>query len=654
MKLVKMQIANFRSVEQSDPFSLEQVTCLVGKNEAGKSAVLLALAALNPHPSTPVTMDKERDYPRRLLTRYKELHPVEEAVTVHTVWELSKDEQAAVTKDLGEAVLKSPLVEVWRRYQGTGPEWKIELDLQKAVDHALAGAFDEAQVAALREATDAPDLVEKLSSLPVETDEQKKLLDRLREYKTFHDRAVALLTLQLPYLMYFSNYDRMEGAVHIESLKTLKEGDIAREEQSGKKLFMEFLDYAGVPLDDILNVKTYETFNAKLQAASNSITDQILEYWTQNSDLSVEVDIRPAHPGDPAPFNTGTVGRARIYNSLHRVDTLFSERSVGFVWFFSFLVKFAQVKAAGKPTILLLDEPGLSLHGKAQGDLVRYFDQKLAPHHQIIYTTHSPFMVGPDKLASARIVEDVVEQRAGRRVSIGTKVREDIVSTDPDTLFPLQGALGYEITQTLFTDKHSLLVEGTSDVLYLQALSYALKSRRRAGLDSRWTICPTGGIGNVRAFVSLFGGGNKLDVAVLADQTKKDLKKIEELRRSAILKTGRVWTISDFTGKSESDVEDLFEPELYVHVINSAYRLPAAFALTAQSLEDADKNTVRLVKKAEAAFRTMPEPMPTYDHLTPAAWLVNNLTQLDKDSQAVVGTLQRAERLFVALNAALQ
>ena len=68
-------------------------------------------------------------------------------------------------------------------------------------------------------------------------------------------------------------------------------------------------------------------------------------------------------------------------------------------------------------------------------------------------------------------------------------------------------------------------------ILYLQALSQALKSRKRAaGLDTRWTICPTGGIGNVRAFVSLFGG-NKLDVAVLADQTKKDLKKLEELRK---------------------------------------------------------------------------------------------------------------------------
>ena len=83
-------------------------------------------------------------------------------------------------------------------------------------------------------------------------------------------------------------------------------------------------------------------------------------------------------------------------------------------------------------------------------------------------------MVQTDKLLCARIVEDQIEEKNGRRTSKGTKVREDILSHDRDTLFPLQGALGYEITQTLFVGKNTLLVEGPSDILYLQALSSAL------------------------------------------------------------------------------------------------------------------------------------------------------------------------------------
>lgn len=74
MQLQKVHVTNFRSVDNSEEFTVGPVTCLVGKNEAGKSAILLALAALNPHPATPAVFNKERDYPRRLLTQYEERH----------------------------------------------------------------------------------------------------------------------------------------------------------------------------------------------------------------------------------------------------------------------------------------------------------------------------------------------------------------------------------------------------------------------------------------------------------------------------------------------------------------------------------------------------------------------------------------------------
>jgi len=92
MKLIEAHVTNFRSAEDSEPFSLENITCLVGKNEAGKSAILLALAALNPHPSTPVVFDRERDYPRRHLTAYSQRHKGEEAVAIQTKWKLTDEE----------------------------------------------------------------------------------------------------------------------------------------------------------------------------------------------------------------------------------------------------------------------------------------------------------------------------------------------------------------------------------------------------------------------------------------------------------------------------------------------------------------------------------------------------------------------------------
>nr|MCU0491488.1 AAA family ATPase [Chloroflexaceae bacterium] len=383
---------------------------------------------------------------------------------------------------------------------------------------------------------------------------------------------------------------------------------------------------------------------------SNRITDQLREYWTQNPHLEIEIRVTRGESHDRPPFNEGIVARARVKNSLHKVTVPFSERSAGFIWFFSFLVKFAQVQKDGGELILLLDEPGLTLHGKAQADLLRYFAEKLAPHHQIIYSTHSPFMVSADDLPSIRIVEDhVTSPRPGQWVSEGTKVRSEPLVTDRDTLFPLQGALGYELTQTLFVGKHTLLVEGPGDILFLQAWSSALQRRQKPGLDQRWTLCPAGGIDKIQPFVSLFVGA-KLNIAVLSDFTKADKRKFDNLRQNKILENERLLTFASVLGVDEADVEDVFSLELYISVVNQAYTLPAAHQLTVKQVQEADPNTTRLVKKVEACFRLLPPNFPTFDHYTPAEWLFRHPEILDGDTKEVTETLARAEQIMTLLN----
>ena len=300
--------------------------------------------------------------------------------------------------------------------------------------------------------------------------------------------------------------------------------------------------------------------------------------------------------------------------------------------------------------ILLLDEPGLTLHGKAQGDLLRYFDEKLAPRHQVIYTTHSPFMVPADNLPAVRIVEDrIFQPRPGQWTSEGTKVRDDTLATDRDTLFPLQGALGYEITQTLFVGKHTLLIEGPGDILFLESLSSALVRRGKTGLNRRWTMCPAGGIDKIQPFVALFSG-QKLDIATLSDYAKPDKKKFESLRQNKVLESERLLNFATILGLQEADIEDIFSPALYAEVINEAFDLPAANRATAQLLLDADQNTTRLVKKAEAFFAVLPPGAPEFNHFAPAGWLFFNPGVLDQKTPEVNETLDRAEKVIAALN----
>jgi hypothetical protein len=251
----------------------------------------------------------------------------------------------------------------------------------------------------------------------------------------------------------------------------------------GDKIFLDFFEYAGTTREDLKDVDRREELKAKCEAAGNEIIEEIFQFWSQNNALEVLIEIDNAKPKDPALFNKGMVADIRIKNINHKATLPLSERSAGFVWFFSFLAQFRQLKKTpgNGNAIILLDEPGLTLHGKAQGDLMRFMVERLLPDHQVIFTTHSPF--------------------------------------------PLQSALSYEVTQSRFIGASSWLVERPSDIVYLQVVSQALVRRGRVGLDPKWTLYPSGGIDRIAPFMRMFGG-NRINVAVLSDIAVGDKTKI--------------------------------------------------------------------------------------------------------------------------------
>ena len=480
--------------------------------------------------------------------------------------------------------------------------------------------------------------------------EEQAMLDEIENYADggVEEAVNESLVERMPKMFYTSHYDRISGEISANQLIADRSNERIT---TGDQIFLDFLEYAGTSLDDLDGTSQYEQLTAKCEAASNDITDEIFEFWSQNDALTVQIDPHEGQPVDDVPFNSGSIVTARIYNQHHRASVPLTERSAGFVWFFSFLAQFKQMQKKAPGSVILLDEPGLSLHGKAQSDLVRYIIERLLPDHQVIYTTHSPFMVPPDRLHDVRVVEDVIESDTPRPIIRGTKVSDDVLTVDKDTLFPLQAYLGYEITQSLFIGENVLLVEGPSDILYLQAASNALKTQSREGLDARWTICPSGGIDKFFPFVSLFGG-HDIKIAVLCDYASGFKKKIARLRESELIPTEQIFTAADFTEKDESDIEDFFEPELFVDIVNNAYELNSEHAIKVEELQNENTST-RQVKQVEILFRTKPSDVPDFDHFKPSAWLIRNADILEDGTEKVTKTLERFENAFRAVNALL-
>lgn len=228
------------------------------------------------------------------------------------------------------------------------------------------------------------------------------------------------------------------------------------------------------------------------------------------------------------------------------------QRSEGFQWMVSFFIVFeSQADNDYKNCILLLDEPATSLHALKQKEFIKTIS-KLAEKNQTIYTTHSPFMISQDELDLVRIVE--LTDR-----SIGTKVNNKIISNDPAALFPLQEALGYNLAQSMFTAKKNVLLEGLTDLWYLEGINSLFDKN----LDSNIALLPVGTSAKISYYASMLSNNELKAVALLDSDSAGDRSAMQDtvihsLGAKNILRT------KEFLNReiNNSEIEDLIRETL--------------------------------------------------------------------------------------------
>ena len=650
MKLTAVRVQNYKCIDDSNEFSINDLTCLAGKNESGKTALLQAMRRLNPVEEAESDFGVLMEYPRRRQHEADADDPSAREVLA-TSWDLSEEDLASVKDVVGpNAIQKSVKVSVRRGYDNK-TEWEFEIDESQIIPFVVSEIpqlSESAKECALSHST-LESLHSWLTSLPEPNEGETLLLRHIQERFPYNNPSNAVskvLTDRLPRFLYFPTYGTLPGRVKVEDIESKANNEDSQSESD--RFFLALLALANTDIKALRDAQSYEELKARLESVSNRLSNEIFEYWTQNQQLAVEFDYREARQGDPHPFNNGHILTLRVHNLRHRVSVGFDERSAGFVWFFSFLVWFSQMERKyGDKLIILLDEPGLSLHGKAQGDLLRYMKEKLLPKYQIIYTTHSPFMIDTENILGVRTVEDVVENN----VQIGTKVSERVFSSDADTLLPLRAALGYDITQSLFIGEHSLLVEGPSDLLFLQWFSRQLTKEGRTGLNARWTITPVGGIDKLGSFNALFGA-NDLHVAILTDFHSGDKRKIRALTESGLLAAGHLFSATEFVEQEEADIEDMLGKDFYFYLVNQCYDLKGNERLSNNTRSGNAPALILEEVKQHFRTRAVSTETPEFDHLSPAAYLFEHGNDFS-ETEGLEEALGRFEKLFESVNALL-
>lgn len=626
MLLKKVTIHKYKSFLTEQSYEVESaITRIVGKNESGKTALLEALAKSNYfEDNAEFKFDKDLDYPRSELTKVRSENPA----VLTCEYELSDDIIENVEDDFVEGIVAGKTFSVTSYYDNSKTISGISTDFEAFKEWLISVTDIEDQGSALIRAARSYSDVEKSVSENISIPGMKDIkaeLDKIKKdangwtntlngyiYKKYISPAI-------PKLWYFSDYFSLPCRINLNEFATGRPtGSISSEEFKIAKALFEL---SGLQISDIQSESNFEVFKAQLEATSNSITDDMFEYWSTNQNLEIRFEI------EHAPNNVRYLN-IRIYNSKHRVTLPLKNRSKGFLWFFSFLVWFSKIQGdKNSKYILLLDEPGLSLHASAQNDLLRFIDEKLAPDYQVIYTTHSPFMIDSLKLNEVRTVYDTQNPK------IGSVVSDAVEEKDSDTLFPLQAALGYTIAQNLYVSPNNLLVEGISDLVYLNHFSSILKEQGKEGLKEDVTIVPVGGADKIATFISLMRGNELSTVCLLDTFTDQSAQaRLKRMVEHKIIADKKIVFYHTVIGQAFADIEDLFSKEEYLTLYNGAFRTTVQMS----ELEN-EKPIMAQLKRINGK---------SFNHYSPANYLAKNISTITFSQE----TLERFEKLFKLIN----
>lgn len=592
MRLSKARIRMYRSIRDTGEFEIENgKTILVGPNESGKTVILQALQQLN-KPGEVGGFESLRDYPRSEYDDIKRgiVDPAKVTV-VEGHFTLDESDLEGLPKGyegctyiLGRNLDNS----AWYRIDGA-PEVPNYASLSKSLKRlcsyvdARKGADEPSPSAALAELTS-----EWIDSTIINSDRSVKLrawlentlplIDKSNETegKCYDDlraacsvaenRAVALKHLEkrIPIFVLFNNYFRVRPRIHLAHLAQRVASNVLDDEQYdyGNVCLLKLLGFTAQELADIGNtpqpkegdaaaLKTYtdnlDSRSYQLNAASVKLTSEIASVWNPNPDEPEAYRLRIQADGQYLKV---------VVEDELGVEIELDQRSEGFQWLVSFFVVFfAEATEKHKNAILLLDEPGLHLHGLKQRDF-RETISRLAAKNQTLYTTHSPFLVGPEELDMVRVV-DITDRK------IGTKVHGDLSSEDPAALLPLQEALGYDLAQSLFSKSRNLVLEGLTDYWYVEAVAQLLRAAGMADLDEKIALIFANGAGKVVYYATILHA-HKLKVAALLDsdtagnQAAQQDTLVNTLGNKKILRTK-----DSFSGKvPRPEIEDLLRETL--------------------------------------------------------------------------------------------
>jgi predicted ATPase len=644
MMLVRFRVTTFRSVEDSGWIDVDDVTAFIGTNESGKSNLLLPLWKLNPakdgeiHPTS--------DFPRKHFTAFRSAQTkpvfieaefaVRGALRTRLARKAGLDE--AVVKKLmvrrrldGEYEINFPLVPQARtvsvedlasllesarsEIESIGPmktEQAITSNILEAIVTAQ-GALPEASECDLeaatrvRETLSSPNLkaAPKTSSIvprfrQLKEEIESRLLHLAKPHPRDSEEIKTWILNSLPKFVYYSNYGNLDSEIYlphvIQNLE--REDELGQKERAKARTLKVLFEFVNLQPNEILalgkdvhaqgqqptDAQVEQTAENKkersilLQSASARLTKEFRQWWKQG-------DYRFRFEADGDHF------RIWVADDRRPEEVELEGRSTGLQWFLSFyLVFLVESQDTHSGCILLLDEPGHSLHPLAQRDLSDFFDG-LAEHNQLLYTTHSPFLVDAERLDRARKVYVAPDGTSKATSDLGSDGGDP---TKRGAGYAVHAALGLSVAEALLIGCESVVVEGPSDQHYLTAIKTLLIRNGSLKPGRELVFPPAGGAKGIKAVASILTGRDDALPLVLLDSDEQGNNFAKALKAGLYTAaTDRVLQVGSFLKIEGAEVEDLIPANIIIKAVDRMIREPET---PFENRHEADKPIVTQVE----------------------------------------------------------
>ena len=560
MRLNAFRIKNFRSIVDTgfQGISPDGISLIVGQNESGKSSVLDGINAFetgtvfeddirsnglmpevtcifkfNDFQELLDCLPKDKEIPKDLKDIFENLN---QCIALTRVWNAGDYEN-------GDIVIENQkLKEVWKIPEA--PAKIVPVPPEKIVS---AESPETAEIQAVENAASVEPVAqpEPVVTLLTENEFVNEIIGELPAIDMFEDNSLLPPTIDLDDL--------------------IKKNTKANGYEGAKN----FLLIADIKPQDLVNPPSVRIVEDMLEAKNKKINTELQKYWHQtvgNKDkIEVILELK-----NHKSTEEGKQGQPYLTFWIRDKNGRLSpvQRSKGVKWFISFYLKLEATAKKGSNRVFLIDEPDANLHAKAQKDILSVFE-KQKDNLQIIFTTHSPYLLDVDKVYRVHAVErtDTEDDKSETRVISF----QNLGSASVDTLLPLYTNMGVDAShQSIIAKENNVLLEEISAFFYFKAF-WKLFSKTEVIHFLPATGCP-----NLPLLSNLMLGWG-LSFSVVLDDDSHGRKVFKELKDSKVcdeknlLKIEGCAGIEDIFSKADFGNIVLGNPKLKITKANSEY-----------------------------------------------------------------------------------